>query len=145
MEFNATFLIAAISFIVFVIIMNLIFYKPIEKIVKERENLIDGNFDEAKKNNLTSQKLINDYNKKIEDANYEGKTIINERCETAKAKKNKLISDAQKKVSEDILLNKQELDKTYANAKESLQTEAQNLSLLISKKIFNNFGEGGEG
>ena len=48
MEFNATFLVSAISFIVFTILMNKILYAPLEKIVDERENFINGNYSDAK-------------------------------------------------------------------------------------------------
>ena len=41
MNFNATFLIAAISFVVFVLIMNQILYKPVEEIVKARKKLVE--------------------------------------------------------------------------------------------------------
>ena len=41
MEFNATFLVSAISFILFTLIMNKIFYKPLEKVMAERQKFID--------------------------------------------------------------------------------------------------------
>ena len=44
MEFDATFLIAAISFIVFVFIMNKIFYAPILNIMKARQDFVEENF-----------------------------------------------------------------------------------------------------
>ena len=42
-EFNATFLVAMISFVVFIIIMNAILYKPILSIIEERQAYIDKN------------------------------------------------------------------------------------------------------
>ena len=97
MEFNATFLIATISFIVFVIIMNFIFYKPIEKIVNERENFVDDNYTEAKKNNLTSQKLIDDYNKKIDEAFLNEKEMINKLKQEKKLKASSIIVEEIRK------------------------------------------------
>ena len=47
LEFNATFFIAMFSFVVFMIIMNAILYKPLERIVKERQDLIDKNHQKA--------------------------------------------------------------------------------------------------
>ena len=41
MEFNATFIASAISFIVFTLIMNAVFYKPLGKVVSERQKFID--------------------------------------------------------------------------------------------------------
>ena len=47
MEFNATFIVSIISFVVFVLIMNKIFYVPITKIVEEREKKLKENYDDA--------------------------------------------------------------------------------------------------
>ena len=48
LEFNATFLVSMISFIVFIIIMNAIFYKPILGVIEERENFINDHYNDAK-------------------------------------------------------------------------------------------------
>ena len=42
MEFNATFLIAMLSFVVFIMIMNAIFYNPILSIIRKREGLAEA-------------------------------------------------------------------------------------------------------
>ena len=143
MEFNATFLIATISFIVFVIIMNFIFYKPIEKIVNERENFVDDNYNEAKKNNLTSQKLIDDYNKKIDEANSESKAIMTNRSNEARTEKAELIHNAHNKASQDIFDNQKALESVYDITKNGLQNEAKNLAEEISAKLFGSFNEEG--
>ena len=136
MEINATFLIATISFIVFVIIMNLIFYKPIENIVKKRQNFIDENLDEAKKNNATSQKLNDEYDKKINDANLQGKSIINKETINAEEKKAELIHEAKQKVAHNNFINQKELNKVFTEVKSSLQEEAKDLAFEISAKLF---------
>lgn len=136
MEFNATFLIASISFIVFVFIMNLIFYKPIEEIVQKREAFIDENFDEAKKNNIVSKKLTDAYDKKIAEANSKGKTILNEKSAEAKAKKDELILNAKNKAQKDIINNQNELDMAFNQTKDVLKSEIDNLANQISVKLF---------
>ncbi|MBQ8460349.1 hypothetical protein IJ541_09645 [bacterium] len=47
-EFNATFLVAMASFVVFIMIMNTIFYEPILNIIRKRENYINSNYEDAK-------------------------------------------------------------------------------------------------
>ena len=47
LEFNATFFVAMFSFIIFMIMMNAILYKPITRIEEERENLISKNYKDA--------------------------------------------------------------------------------------------------
>ena len=43
LEFNGTAIVLAISFVIFVILENFIFYKPLKKILDERENYIADN------------------------------------------------------------------------------------------------------
>ena len=57
-EFNATFLIAMISFVVFIIIMNAILYKPILSIINKRENYIDENLNAAKNSKEKAQEIL---------------------------------------------------------------------------------------
>ena len=51
MEFNATFLVSAISFILFVFIMNAILYKPVIKIMEEREAFLKSNSEKLQRKN----------------------------------------------------------------------------------------------
>ena len=48
-EFNGTFLVAMLSFVVFILIMNAIFYNPILGIIRKRENYINSNYEDAKR------------------------------------------------------------------------------------------------
>ena len=41
MEFDATFLFAVISFLVFIFIMNKVFYAPILRIMQERQKFVE--------------------------------------------------------------------------------------------------------
>ena len=136
MEFNGTFLISAISFIVFVFIMNLIFYKPIEKIVNERKSLIDDNFDEAQKNNLNAEKLINERDKKIFEANSKGKNIMDEKTNEAKNTKANLILKAHNDASQKIHNNQEELKTACKTTKDELNQQVENLAKAIEEKLF---------
>ena len=51
MEFDATFLIALLSFLLFIFIMNKIFYAPVLKIMQERQSFVEQNYDSAKTTN----------------------------------------------------------------------------------------------
>ena len=44
MQFNFTFVLALISFLCFIVIMNKIFYAPLLKIKKEREAFVEDNY-----------------------------------------------------------------------------------------------------
>ena len=64
-EFNATFIVAMLSFVVFIFIMNAIFYNPILSIIRKREDYIESNYKDAKSFNDTAEINNNKYSTKI--------------------------------------------------------------------------------
>ncbi len=56
-EFNATFIVAMLSFVLFILIMNSIFYNPILSIIRKRDEYINSNYSEAKTLKDTAQSL----------------------------------------------------------------------------------------
>lgn len=135
MEFNATFIVSAISFIVFSIIMNAIFYKPLAKIVSEREKFVNDSLEEAKKNAAKSESILKDKEKKIEKTKHDAKKIIVDKTDEAKSHKANIASDAQQKAVATIDAAKGELQKSQEQAREVLENEAGILAQEISSKI----------
>ena len=65
-EFNATFLVAMLSFVLFIMIMNAIFYRPVLNIMRKREEYINSNYNEANSNSEEAQKLDAQRTEKIQ-------------------------------------------------------------------------------
>lgn len=135
MEFNATFIVSMISFIVFMLIMNGIFYKPLQKIVEERQKFVDETNAEAKSHNEKADAILKDKAKKLEKTKQEAKKIIAEKSEEVKLKKSEMTSDAQKKSADKVDLAKDELQKSKDDAQTVLSEEVKNLAQVISEKI----------
>lgn len=135
MEFNATFIVSAISFIVFTIIMNAIFYKPLSNVVAERQKFIDDTLQEAKHHSEKASAIIKDKETKLENTRRDAKKIILDKTEEVKTKKSELASEAQKNAAEIISTKKEELQKSEADAKGVLSEETKNLAQEISSKI----------
>lgn len=136
MEFNATFLISAISFIVFVLIMKNIFYEPIEKIINERNALIDENSAVTKKNNSNSEKFIEQRAERLNNANLKGKNIMIEKSDVAKKEKIRLIAEAKKNSTDEVRANQSELKSICDNSVNELNSEVENLANSITQKLF---------
>ena len=135
MEFNATFLVSAISFIAFVFIMNAVCYKPISEIVEKRQNFIDDTNMLAKKNLEESDKLIKDKEEKINSTKIEAKKLIAEVTNEANLTKSKIQSDAQKNAVERIKTAKSDLENSKEEAQNILNQQIDSLAGDISSKI----------
>ena len=95
MEFNATFLISTISFIAFIFIMNAILYKPVLKVMEERDNYIKANKDAADEHKKHAESLIEDKNNRISEAQVQSRDIVAAKNEAIKEERAKVLADAK--------------------------------------------------
>lgn len=133
MEFNATFLVSIVSFIVFIVIMNAIFYKPILKIIEERENFINGNYNAAKNSRDETQVLINKKDSRLTQALTESRKIITDTVNDANEKSKALTDDAKLASSQKIDIAKAQLQEQEKEISQALSI--QDIAQSISNKV----------
>jgi len=135
MEFNATFIVAFVSFIVFTVIMNLILYKPLSKIVTQRQNFIDEHYKEAKEHTTKSEAILKDKERKLTKTKHDAKQIIVDKTNEVKTQKSTMTSDAQQKAGKTIDSAKEDLQKSKNEAQGVLSNQVIDLAQNISSKI----------
>lgn len=135
MEFNATFIASAISFIVFTFIMNAIFYKPLSNVVSERQKFIDETLQEAKHHSEKSEAILKDKEKKLEKTKHDARKHIAEKSDEAKSQKSEMASVAQQKAVQTIESAKGDLSQSKDEAQKVLEKETQSLAQSIAAKI----------
>ena len=135
MEFNATFLVSAISFVIFVFIMNAIFYKPLEKIITEREKLVSDTLNDAKNTREKSAKLIQEREEKLTKVAIESKEYIAKNLEKANKKAKVQLSNSKNDSFKKIANEKSNIEKEKEEAAKILDKHIQNLANDIVKKV----------
>ena len=135
MEFNATFIVSAISFIAFTLIMNAIFYKPLGKIVGDRQQFLDENYKEATWAKEKVVSLLSNKQKKLDQSKHEAKKIIADKADSAKQQKAEMTGEAQQVAAVTVNEAKSELHKSNSSAQEVLATQVVDLAQDISSKI----------
>jgi F-type H+-transporting ATPase subunit b len=68
----------AISFIILLVLLWKVTYKPITKALKNREDSIRDSLEEAKKTRETAESLLEDYKKQLAQAREEAQKILAE-------------------------------------------------------------------
>lgn len=135
MEFNATFLISTISFILFVIIMNAIFYRPLRLIAEKRNLYIGDNYNVADSVNSKAKEILEDKVQQISKVQRDSREHISKNVELSKQKKSDMINSAVVSSKEKISAEKDSLSKEKSNANEVLKTHVYDLSKNISEKV----------
>lgn len=135
MEFNATFLVSAISFLLFVYFMNKIFYAPLENIITERKKLVDDTLNEAKKSRETASELLTERENKLNKAYEDSRKIVNESIEKANSKAKDLTQEAKTNSVEEINSQKINLAEQTKSVKSQLNNTVNELAEQIATKI----------
>ena len=135
MEFNATFIVAFISFIVFIFIMNWILYKPIGDIVSKRKQLIDGNYNDAKENSYKSAVILQERVDKLNLTHQKNHAEYLKSVNRAKDEKDSSIREAKERSANDISEKTDSYVKESQRAKEMLKDDVVRLARMISGKF----------
>lgn len=137
MEFNATFLISAISFTLFTLLMNKIFYKPLGKIMNERENFINDNLNDAKISNDKAEFLLKDKDEKLAKSLIEARAIVSKELDATNKQSAQITAQAKQKAKNEVDLAKQNLSCEVEGFEDELNSKINELSEFLKNKIIN--------
>lgn len=124
LEFNATFLIAMVSFVVFIFIMNAIFYNPILQIIRKREGYINSNYEDSKRFDNSAKELNDTREAKIQQTKKECRHEVQ-----------MIVSQAHNLANEKIARVREDNKNIIRQKKESLALETQNLKDNVKNTV----------
>jgi len=139
MEINATILVSAISFIAFIFIMNKILYAPVIEIMEKRQNYIDSNKSEANEHREKTQKLIEDKDSKIAQAQRQSRDVVATKAEALKEESSRVLRDAKNSATEYFNNEKQGLAQQKAEITSNMKFDVADLANKLTTKLM---GEG---
>lgn len=135
MEFNATFLVSAISFIIFTLIMNKIFYKPLEHVMDERQKFINDAKSDAQYSSDKADAILRDKEERLNKSASDSKNIVAEKINDANLTSKKLTTDAKQKSQDEISSAKSNLQTEAQHLTGELRTRVKDLAEVISSKV----------
>lgn len=135
MEFNATFIISAISFIIFVFIMNAILYRPVIKIMEERETYINTNEENANTAREQAKSLKEEKSKKLKIAKEEASTTVANGTKAFREENQKETEEYIKEQKNKTEIAKDSLNEEAKNSEIELKKGTEDISQIISAKI----------
>ena len=135
MEFNATFLVSIVSFLLFVGIMNKIFYIPLTDVIAKRNDLLDTNYFDAKKFDDEARAILTDRDNRLGEADTKSRKLISDRIESENSKGKALTDEASKKSAQDIKSRKAALEQEKEAAAPVLNSKVIGLAESIASKV----------
>ena len=134
-DFNATLPLMAIQFILLTTVLTFVFYKPVAKHLEERETLISTNLADASEKLLKADELYKQYDEQLKSARVNAQSIVAQAEKVAKDSVAEEIAEARSDAAKLIEQTNQELEVQKSRAIEKLETQVDELSQLIKKKV----------
>jgi len=134
-ELNWTFFVQVLNFLVLMFILNKILYKPILKVLDERDERIVGGREKAKELISESDTILNSYNGKLQVAKIEALGTKNTARKEASDEANVIIAEAREKAEGIISQVQQDMAREIERVKKELEPEVGIMAATIAQQI----------
>ncbi len=121
-------------FILFLIMKKLLF-KPVMKMLAERENEVSSMYEKAESAQQNAQKLEGEYTQKLSEAKEEAARIMKDATDAANKKGEQIVFDAQKKASSAILKAQKEIEREKLSAVSEIKKDIASIAVSIAEKV----------
>jgi F-type H+-transporting ATPase subunit b len=134
-DFNATLPLMALQFILLTVVLTFIFYKPVSKVIDEREAYINDNLTTASEKLIKADELYKEYDEQLKTARVNAQSIIAKSEKEAKDIVALEITQARQDATKLIDRTNKELDAQKSVALQQLEAQVDELSQLIKEKL----------
>ena len=134
-DFNATLPLMAIQIVLLMVVLTFIFYKPVSKVLDDRELYISGNLTQASEKLVKADELYKQYDEQLKTAKVTAQATIAQAEKEAKDSVALEIGQARTDAAKLIEQTNKELEAQKSTALEQLETQVDDLSQLIKEKL----------
>jgi len=134
-DFNATLPLMAIQFVLLTVVLTFIFYKPVSKVLDDRELYISGNLTQASEKLIKADELYKQYDEQLKTTKVAAQATIAQAEKEAKDAVALEIGQARTDAATLIERTNKELEAQKSLALEQLETQVDELSQLIKEKL----------
>ena len=132
-----------VLFILFVFVMNRLLFRPISRVLDERQTLTEGATNEARAAVRRYQVKLNDYESAIRQARAESYKKLEADRAVALESRRRMIEAAKEETRDKISQAKSEVEQQAAAARASLESESRRVAETISRIVLGRAVGGG--
>jgi F-type H+-transporting ATPase subunit b len=134
-DFDATLPLMALQFLLLAALLNVIFYKPLTKVLDDRDNYIRTNNLEASERLAKAERLTKEYEQQLGDARRQSQATVEAAQAEAKKITAEKIAEAQKEAQAQREQASVEIEQQKQEAMRSLELQVDALSRQILEKL----------
>jgi len=132
---DGTLLLHVLVVVVMVAVLNRTLYRPVNKILEQREQQTKGRLSEARRASLETEKSLARYEQGLRGARGAGYHLIEMERANALASREEALNSLREEMRSFVQEQKLELDAQTKQAREQLEGESQSIAERISAQI----------
>jgi F-type H+-transporting ATPase subunit b len=134
-DFNATLPLMALQFLLLAALLNVIFYKPLTKVLDDRDNYIRTNTLDAKESLAKAERLTKEYEQQLAEARRQSQATVEAARVEAKKITAEKIAEAQREAQAQREQAAIEIEQQKQEAMRTLEQRVDALSRQILEKL----------
>ncbi len=129
------FLQQTVNFILLMILLSYVFYKPVRKVIDDRTKAIEDQIESAKNDRETAEKLRLDLEKRLAESRNEAKEYIDQAIKRGEQMKEDLLNEARAEIEKMKARAQKDIELEKEKAWAELKNNVAGLSFEIASKL----------
>ena len=134
-EINATIIAQILNFLILVVLLRAVAYKPVARLLQQRSDKIKGDLDKAEADRKAAEQALEQYKVQLADAQKKAQAIIDKAALTARQEHDAAVEETRKEIERMKLSAQAEIENERNRAFEDMKSQIVTLSLAAAGKI----------
>ena len=134
-EINATILAQILNFLILVIILRAVAYKPVARLLQQRSNTIKGDLEKAEADRKAAEQTLEQYKVQLSDAHQKAQAIVDKANLTARQEHDAAVEETRREIERMKVSAQAEIENERNRAFEEMKSQIVSLSLAAASKV----------
>lgn len=134
-ELNATLLVQMVNFLILLVVLNLILYRPIRGVIKRRSEKLASDMSDVEKFNEQAQKKLEDYEESLQEARKEAGDIRTQYRNDGSEQEKQIVDQARSEASQELDQARKQLREQRETAEQTLLKEVDQYAEKVAQKV----------
>ena len=134
-EINATILAQILNFLILVVLLRAVAYKPVARLLQQRSDKIKGDLDKAEADRKAAEQTLEQYKVQLADAHKKAQDIVDKANVTARQEHDAAVAETRKEIERMKATAQAEIENERNRAFDEMKSQIVSLSLAAAGKV----------
>ncbi len=134
-QLNITFFIQLVNFLILLAVLNLILYRPIRSIIKQRRERLGGYLSDIERFNVEAEAKLRDYEEELARARSEASKVKGEYKAEAMEVEQEVIARAKEEAMKRLEETRKELMKQGESVRKQLSAQVEEYAQMVAERV----------